>query len=141
MIYSRDGNVLLMRRADHENFWQSVTGSMNWEESSPLETACREVTEETGLETTESNGLLRDLGKTYKYDIYPQWKHRYAPGVNINTEHSFALELPAKVGVTLNPDEHCDYVWLDFQMAFDTATSWSNKEAILDVWQRTGKRR
>ena len=48
-------------------------------------TARREVQEETGITT----GTLRDWGLENVYEIYPVWRHRYAPGVTHNTEHVF----------------------------------------------------
>lgn len=138
IVYTLTDKVLLLRRTDRPDFWQSVTGSMEWSESSPIETAQRELTEETGL---ENRPQLIDLNKTYKYPIYPQWRHRYSPETNTNTEHSFALELSTELGVTLNSEEHSEYAWLGFKQAADKVTSWSNREVILRVWMCMSRKR
>ena len=47
VIHTSDLDVLLLERAAHPGFWQSVTGSREGDEAL-LATACREVGEETG---------------------------------------------------------------------------------------------
>jgi dATP pyrophosphohydrolase len=130
VVYTRTGKVLLLRRADDPDFWQSVTGSLLWEETEPQRAAARELREETGLRTTE--GLL-DLQLTYRYPILPKWRYRYAPEVQENTEHAFALELPAEILITVNPAEHAGYGWFTFDAAAGKVASWTNREVILKL--------
>jgi dATP pyrophosphohydrolase len=122
--------VLLLRRADHPEFWQSVTGSLRWQDETPAQAAARELGEETGI---EAGACLRDWHQTFRYRILSTWRHRYAPQTEYNTEHVFGLELASEVPIALNPGEHTEYLWLDPQAAADRATSWSNREAILRV--------
>jgi dATP pyrophosphohydrolase len=99
-----------------------------------VETAGREVFEETGINCGPGTALhagLRDWGLENIYDIYPRWRHRYAPGVTRNTEHVFGLTVPAGTPVTLNPREHTAYRWLPWRQAADACFSPSNAEAIL----------
>ena len=96
VVYTRDGKYLLMRRVDHPEFWQSVTGSLTWEETDPRDTALRELAEETGISNPDG---LRALDLSNQYEIYPEWRHRYAPGITHNIEHAFALELPHPVAI------------------------------------------
>ena len=49
VIHTAEMEVLLIERADRPGFWQSVTGSKDEENELLLETAVREVAEETGL--------------------------------------------------------------------------------------------
>ena len=126
VVYTRTGKVLLLQRADDLEFWQSITGSMRWEETAPLQTARRELGEETGI----YDAHLIDLEVTHRYAIRPQWRHRYAPEVTDNLEHAFALELPAEADITLNPAEHAAYEWLGFERAAAKAWSWTNREVI-----------
>ncbi len=129
VIHQSDGQVLLIERADHPGYWQSVTGSVDREDE-PLElTARREVLEETGI----TGGTLRDWQLSNVYEIYPVWRHRYASGVTHNTEHVFGLTVPAGTAVTLNPREHLHHRWLPWREAADRCFSPSNAEAILQL--------
>lgn len=131
VIHTLEREVLLIERADAPGFWQSVTGSKDH----PLEpfkhTAAREVMEETGIDVFAPGHELRDWGLENVYDIYPAWRHRYAPSVTFNTEHLFGLRVPAAKAVRLNPAEHLDQVWLPWREAADRCFSPSNAEAIL----------
>lgn len=121
--------VLMLERADRPGFWQSVTGSKDFVEEPFATTARREVREETGIE----GGRLADWGLANCYEIYPVWRHRYAPGVTHNTEHVFGLTVPADTAVTLAPREHLQYRWLPLREAADLCFSPSNAEAVLQL--------
>lgn len=127
VIHTPDREVLLMERADAPGLWQSVTGSQDPGET-PAQTAVREVAEETGLDAGQFQ--LTDWQLQYEFEIFPRWRHRYAPGVTHNTEHVFGLMLPGPRPVTLAPREHLAYVWLPWQAAADKCFSWSNAAAI-----------
>ena len=114
LIYTPKLEVLLMERADKVGFWQSVTGSVEGDET-PTQAAIREVMEETGLDALKYN--LQDWQASNVYEIYPHWRHRYAPGVLENTEHLFGLELPSKLTIKLAVDEHVRYEWVDWREA------------------------
>lgn len=83
VVYTRTGKVLLLKRANHPDFWQSVTGSLLWEETAPFEAAVRELKEETGL--TVDVRQLRDRQRTHRYAIFPHWRVWFAPAVTGNT--------------------------------------------------------
>ncbi|MBI3715793.1 MAG: dihydroneopterin triphosphate diphosphatase [Betaproteobacteria bacterium] len=130
VIHTPAAEALLIERTDHPGYWQSVTGSQDSGEAL-VETAIREVHEETGIDASQFN--LRDWQKQNVYEIYPIWRHRYAPGVTHNAEHVFGLLVPERVSVTLNPREHLQAVWLPVDKAAAMCFSWSNREAILQV--------
>ena len=134
VIHTEDLDVLLIRRVDADAHWQSVTGSKDSVDEAFRLTAAREVLEETGIDCTEGTTLaagLRDWALENIYEIYPQWLHRYAPGVLHNTERVFGLQVPAGTPVTLSPHEHTAYQWLPYRDAADACFSASNAEAIL----------
>ena len=129
IIYTQRLDVLLIERADHPGFWQSVTGSKDTADEPLLDTAWREVEEETGIVAVPAR--MRDWRLSNVYDIYPAWRHRYAPGVTSNTEHVFGLCLPECCAVRLSPREHTASQWLAHQKAAESCFSPSNAEAIL----------
>ena len=133
VIYTRRLEVLLLERADHAGYWQSVTGSQD--ESETLEqTAVREVREETGLDA--SVYVLRDWRLQNEYEIFPEWRWRYAPGVTHNTEHVFGLRVPERVPVRVEPREHLAAEWVPWREAAERVFSWSNRKAILMLPER-----
>lgn len=127
VIYTMGGEVLCLRRADPPDFWQSVTGSLLWQETAP-EAAAREVREETGL---EPDFELLDTGIVNRYPIHPAWRERYAPEVHHNLEHVFCLRLPEPRPVALEPAEHAEYRWLPREQAAALVSSDTDREAIL----------
>ena len=134
VIHTPDLQVLLLERADHPGFWQSVTGSKDRPDEPLTQTCRREVLEETGLDT--ESFLLTDLALVNRYEIFAHWRHRYADGVTHNTEHVFSLEVPAPLPVTIAPREHLAYQWLAWQQAAPRCFSWSNVKASEEVARR-----
>ena len=136
VIHTPALEVLLIERADRPGYWQSVTGSKERADEPLLETAVREVAEETGIEIGGARvprAALRDWGLENVYEIYPVWRHRYAPGVTHNTEHVFGLTVPRDIEVRLAPREHLRHVWLPWREAADRCFSPSNAEAVLQL--------
>jgi dATP pyrophosphohydrolase len=131
VIHTPDLQVLLIERADRPGYWQSVTGSLDTEDEPLRETAVREVLEETGIDAAAPGCTLRDWGLANVYEIFPTWRHRYAPGVTHNTEHVFGLTLPAPRPAVLAPREHRDQAWLPWLEAAARCFSPSNAQAIL----------
>jgi dihydroneopterin triphosphate diphosphatase len=133
-----DLRVLLIERADAPGYWQSVTGSQEPGETLPA-TARRELLEETGIDATAYGGL-DDWMLSNVYEIYPRWRHRYAPGTTHNTEHVFALRVPEPLAVRLDPREHRSHLWLPWDEAAAKCFSWSNRDAIRMLPERAGPR-
>ena len=126
---------MLIERADKANFWQSVTGSVDSLDEDLRIAAAREVLEETGIDVDAlPAGSLQDMHHQIEYEIYPQWRHRYAPGVTRNTEHWFSLLVVDDTQVQLAPREHVAYQWLPFADAASKCFSRSNGEAILQLF-------
>ena len=153
VIYTGALDVLLIERAGAPGFWQSVTGSRDAPDEPLRQTARREVFEETGIAVARGNtdtgasiagiddavrnkvdgAKLSDWQLSNVYEIYPLWRHRYAPGVTHNTEHVFGLLVPRGITVTLAPQEHTALRWLPYRAAADHCFSPSNAEAILQL--------
>ncbi len=122
VIHAPDLQVLLLERADHPGYWQSVTGSQH-EGEALRDTAIREVGEETGLDA--SRYPLEEWNLRNVFEIYPVWRHRFAPGTTHNTERVFGLEVPGPLPVTVAPREHLAFLWLPWREAADRVFSWS----------------
>ncbi|MFB6325462.1 dihydroneopterin triphosphate diphosphatase [Pantoea deleyi] len=128
VISARDtGRVLMLQRRDDPTFWQSVTGSLEPGES-PLATACREVNEEVGIDVVAERLEMEDCQRQIDFEIFPHFRHRYAPGVTHNHEHWFRLQLPQERAIALT--EHLAFRWLTAAEAAALTRSWSNRQAI-----------
>lgn len=133
VIHTNDLKILLLERALHPGYWQSVTGSQE-EGESLIETAAREVREETGIAATAAS--IVDWKKTNTFEIFEEWRHRYAPDVRYNTEHVFSLVVEDNTPVVIAPGEHTSHCWLDYEEAATRVFSWSNRDAILELPDR-----
>jgi dATP pyrophosphohydrolase len=125
LVYAADGQVLLMERHEPEGFWQSVTGSLYWDEADPQQAAVRELREETGLELEPSVTGIENV-----FPILAEWRDRYHPEVKENREYVFAVELEKPCKIVLNPDEHVRFEWLEASAAMQRCSSWTNCQAI-----------
>jgi dATP pyrophosphohydrolase len=125
VIYTSALECLLLERVEPPGFWQSVTGTLRWDET-PEQCAAREVREETGL---DPSGLV-DACVRQSFPILPAWRARYAPEVTSNLEHLWYLELPAIAPIRLNPSEHRVAEWLPIAVAIDRVSSWTNRAAL-----------
>lgn len=128
VIYTPELDVLLLERAGHAGFWQSVTGSREGNERLD-QTARREVAEETGIDTRHLP--LADWKIVNTFEIFAEWRDRYPAGITHNEEHVFGLQLPCKQNITTAPEEHSDWQWLPWQQAAERCFSWSNRDAIM----------
>jgi dATP pyrophosphohydrolase len=132
VIYNTNDEFLLIRRTDDMNFWQSVTGGID-EGEQPIDTAYRELLEETGIDAKGLGLSINNLQKTHQYDIRPCWRHRYVQGATTNTEHVFSICVPDQTKIILDPNEHTAYKWLPQAAAAALAWSDSNKAEILAI--------
>jgi dATP pyrophosphohydrolase len=137
LIYKSNRDVLLIERADRKGFWQSVTGSLDAPDENLALAATREVFEETGIAVNQlPEDALQNMHHQIEYEIYPEWRFRYGPGVTRNTEHWFALQVPDNIQIMLSPREHVAYEWLPFELAAKKCFSPSNGDAILKWFSR-----
>jgi dATP pyrophosphohydrolase len=128
VIHTAALEVLLLERAAHPGYWQSVTGSREGHESL-RETARREVLEETGIDADA--GAFNDWNLSNRFEIFPEWRHRYADGVTHNKEHVFSLCVSPGSAIRTAAAEHLGYRWLPWREAASQCFSWSNRDAIL----------
>lgn len=136
VIHTPALEVLLLERAGHPGFWQSVTGSQENGESL-IETAVREVLEETGIRAVPED--LLDWNQSNRYEIFAEWRHRYAPGTLYNTEHVFSLCLQEPRPIRIATGEHVASRWMKWRDAAAECFSWSNRDAILALPEKVGQ--
>jgi len=123
---------LMLQRKDDTDFWQSVTGSLEANET-PRQTALREVKEETGIDIEQQSLVLHDCHKCVIFEIFPQFRHRYAPEVGYNKEHWFYLPLEDEISPLLS--EHEAFQWLALDDALCLMKSPNNQQAVIACQQ------
>mgnify|MGYP001181558042 FL=1 len=128
LVYTKNKEVLLLKKKDHDDMWQSITGSLH-ENESPYEAAVRELNEETGIKSDK----IVDCEKNYVFEIYEMWRHKYDDGITHNTEYVFKLELEDKVDIKIDKDEHDSFEWLTRVKAAEKVFSHTNRQAIFDL--------
>lgn len=128
VVYTVRGEVLLLRRCDPADFWQSVTGSLQWDET-PAQAAARELAEETGMTAV----VIEDCAQSHRYPILPAWRARFDPAVRENLEHVFRVRVPAPCAVHLDAREHTAFRWMQRNEALRWVSSSTNRTAILEL--------
>jgi dATP pyrophosphohydrolase len=129
VVFTDNAEILLLRRRQPFDFWQSVTGSLN-EGETHVEAACRELREETGL---IDEGELVDCNLSRRFDIDSRWRDRFAPGVVDNEEFEWRYRLPTAREIQLNRQEHSEYQWLHVDDAVKAVWSWTNRDALMKL--------
>jgi len=129
VVHTADADILLLRRRAPFEFWQSVTGSLERNESAAA-AARRELLEETGL---SDEGELVATGVTRSFTIDPRWRDRYPAGVSENTEHEWRYRLPARRDIAIDAAEHSAYRWVPLAEAASMVWSATNRQALLDL--------
>ena len=132
VVFTSDGSVLLLRRARPFDFWQSVTGSLQHDETH-ADAAVRELREETGL---AAEGELSFSGASRLFTIDPRWRDRFAPGVTENVEFEWHYRLPERKDIVLDRAEHEEFRWFPLDRAIDAVWSWTNREALVKLRDR-----
>ncbi len=129
IIHNEINEVLLLERAQNaRGFWQSVTGSLEKNETI-VQCAKREVFEETGFAAPLNQ--LKCWRQTNRFRIFECFQQRYAPGVIENTEYVLSLNIAQKTPIVLNPKEHLAFQWLPWNQAGKMVFSPSNRNAIM----------
>jgi len=128
IVHTADAMTLLLKRTPPGGFWQSVTGSMEWEENSVKDAAVRELKEETGIEAPIED--VFDWNRSFRFPIPRQVQHRYRDTDRTNKENMLSVRLRARLPVALKAQEHTDCQWVPIDEAQHIVWSWSNREAL-----------
>ena len=135
VIFSQELEFLLLERKGYQGFWQSVTGSIEKDESL-LACSVREVKEELGINLSIKD--IIDLHISKEFEIFSIWRDRYHPNVTHNREHWFAMKVDKKIKIKISDSEHSTYQWFNTQDAISKCFSWTNKQAIEMVAKNDG---
>ncbi|MFH1590060.1 MAG: NUDIX domain-containing protein [archaeon] len=116
--------LLLKRLPEQGNFWQPPSGSVDEGDKTHLDTAYREVFEESGIKKEQVLSVIKDLNY-YRFD------KKSSTGETVDFEaYIFAFEVEPDVIVNIknNVDlEHDDYKWVSFEEAL-TLLDWERQK-------------
>jgi lipoyl(octanoyl) transferase len=130
VVHDGERVLLLHRRPERGNFWQPITGSIE-EGELPLDTARRELIEETG-HSGEPEAI--DLEQSFMIESH-FLAAKYPPPI-IASEIGFAVEVPAGMPVRMDAAEHDDYGWFTFAEAYERIRWTDDREALEKVEAR-----
>ncbi len=124
MIHDGSRVLLLHRKPERGNFWQPITGSIEDGET-PLQTAERELIEETG-----NHGQPQDLDLHQSFMIESQYlETKYAVPI-IASEIGFVVRLDGHAPIHMDADEHDQFGWFTFAEAYDKIRWTDDREAL-----------
>ncbi|HEU4520967.1 MAG TPA: lipoyl(octanoyl) transferase LipB [Thermoanaerobaculia bacterium] len=124
VIHDGDRVLLLHRRPERGDFWQPITGSMEHGES-PIDTARREIREETGIDAEPS-----PLDLTQSFMIESQFLSAIHPAPIIASEVGFRATIDSNRPIVLDPAEHDEYGWFTFGEAYEKIRWTDDREAL-----------
>ncbi len=124
MVHDGARVLLLHRRPERGNFWQPITGSIENGEG-PLQTARRELAEETG-----NAGEVEDLGLMQSFMIESHFLSAKFPPPVIATEIGFAARMPSDLAIRMDAEEHDDFGWFTFAEAYERIRWSDDREAL-----------
>ncbi|HEY6844205.1 MAG TPA: lipoyl(octanoyl) transferase LipB [Thermoanaerobaculia bacterium] len=124
MVHDEDRVLLLHRKPERGNFWQPITGSIE-EGESPIDTARREIVEETG-----NRGEPDPLDLEQSFMIESQYLAARHSGPIIASEVGFAAQLPSTVAIRMDAEEHDAFGWFSFREAYDKIRWSDDREAL-----------
>ena len=130
-----EGKLLLLQKNDTEGLhhWEFPGGGLQFTED--FETGLRrEVKEETGIDIAGQNLTLIDCQESVLFEIFPQFRYKYAPDVTHNREHWFLLGLPDEQTPQLT--EHLAFQWVSVKEAIAMTKSPNNATAIAKYLQK-----
>jgi len=125
LVHDRDRILLLHRRPERGNFWQPITGTID-EGEAPIETARRELVEETG-HATEPASL--DLAQSFMIESQYLESKGYVSPI-IASEIGFRATLDSALPIRIDPAEHDDWGWFTFAEAYERIRWTDDREAL-----------
>ncbi|HEX7155535.1 MAG TPA: lipoyl(octanoyl) transferase LipB [Thermoanaerobaculia bacterium] len=134
LVHDDDRILLLHRKPERGNFWQPITGSIE-EGEQPLETARRELVEETGNPANPE-----ELGITQSFMIESAYLATRYPAPIIASEIGYVAALDSKLPIRIDPTEHDTWGWFTFAEAYERIRWPDDREALEQLQQRLAGR-
>jgi len=120
--------LMMHRVIPRLSFWQPVTGGVESGETIE-QTAARELHEETGFVPDD----LQAIDFTYTFPPDEFFKDIYETEPDEIRVHVFVTRVPVDSEPTLDPVEHDQHCWMDFNAAMDQLHWWDDKESLKHV--------
>jgi lipoyl(octanoyl) transferase len=133
LVHDGDRVLLLHRRPERGNFWQPITGSIE-EGEAPLETARREIVEETG-----SRAEPESMELVQSFMIESHFLASRYPAPIVASEICYSAELDSRLPVRMDPDEHDEWGWFTFPEAYERIRWTDDREALERLEQRVAE--
>ncbi len=130
MVHDDHRVLLLHRRPERGNFWQPITGSIEDGES-PIETARREIAEETG-----NRGEPEELDLQQSFMIESHYLETLYPTPIIASETGFVARLRSDLPIRIDAEEHDDFGWFTFGEAYERIRWTDDREALERLEER-----
>lgn len=132
LVHDGDRVLLLHRKPERGNFWQPITGSIEDGEA-PLQTAQRELIEETGYAADP-----RPLDLLQSFMIESQFLESRYPAPVIASEVGFEARLDSLLPIRIDPLEHDDWGWFTFAEAYERIR-WTDDREALDALRSSAR--
>ncbi len=130
MVHDDHRVLLLHRRPERGNFWQPITGSIEDGES-PIETARREIAEETG-----NRGEPEELDLQQSFMIESHYLETLYSTPIIASETGFVARLRSDLPIRIDAEEHDDFGWFTFGEAYERIRWTDDREALERLEER-----
>lgn len=124
VVHDGDRVLLLHRKPERGGFWQPITGSIEPHES-PIETARREIVEETG-----HSAEPRPMDLTQSFMIESQFLESRYPAPIVASEVGFHAELDSSLPIRLDSEEHDASGWFTLAEAYEKIRWSDDREAL-----------
>jgi len=124
VVHDGDRVLLLHRRPERGNYWQPITGSIEDGES-PLDTARRELREETG-----HSGEPEPLDLSQSFLIESHFLESRHPAPIIASEVAYAAALDSRLPLRLDAAEHDTFGWFTLAEARERIRWTDDREAL-----------
>jgi lipoyl(octanoyl) transferase len=124
VVHDGERVLLLHRKPERGNYWQPITGTIS-EGESEMETARREMREETGHAVEPDPAALRQ-----SFVIESQYLATHYQTPIFASEACFFAQLDSPVPITIDPVEHDDSGWFTFPQAYEKIKWTDDREAL-----------